>query len=412
MYRKIRKILQPTTHGALTRIMVQCQKTTTELPEDFQTFLATTAEDNIEWDSILNKESIDDNLLRFNRNYFRAASASPCGSGLFHDKLTFTSFSAPAKKLLNGIIPPLWYGNDELLREFLTSFAIPPKIKTIPPIQTTITEDDVKFGFRNWTTTTSPSGRHFGHYKAILNDKALLKILTTFLHITITSGLAITRWCNAVNIMIEKDSGKPKHNRLQIIHLFEADFNLFLKLQWGSTLAKGAVNEDLLHSGQHGSIPKRAPMDPIMHIELTNDLCRLLNHNLARFNNDASACYDRIIVTLGMLAARRCGMPENAVRTHATCLQFMKYMVKTKHGVSEDKTPTAIRHGPLAVGGLDQLPEGCNLLQLGNGSTTTHESSILATEVRHLRTASQTPWNSYHLSDKSMGDITATINTT
>ncbi len=54
MYRKIRKILQPTTHGALSRIMVRRQKTTTELPEDFQTFLATTAADNIEWDSIVN----------------------------------------------------------------------------------------------------------------------------------------------------------------------------------------------------------------------------------------------------------------------------------------------------------------------------------------------------------------------
>ena len=338
MYRKIRQILQPTTHGALTRIMVPRLKTTTELPEDFQKFLETTAEDNIEWDSILNKESIDYNLLRFNRNHFRAASASPCGSGQIHEELTFTSLSEPAKELLNGTIPPQWYGNDELLREFLTSFAIPPKIQTMPSIPTTITEDDVKFGFRKWkeTTTTSPSGRHLGHYKAIITDEVLLKCLTTFLHITITSGQVITRWCNAVNIMIEKDSGKPKLNRLRIIHLFEADFNLFLKLQWGSRLVKRAVNEDLLHSGQHGSVPKRTPMDPIMLTELTNDLCRLLKHNLARFDNDASACYDRIIVTLGMLAARRCGMPENAVRTHASCLQFMKYMVKTIHGISED----------------------------------------------------------------------------
>jgi hypothetical protein len=144
IYRKIRKILQPTTNGALTRIMVPCLTTTTELPQDFQTFLATTSEDNIQWDSILNKESIDYNLLRFNRNHFRAASASPCGSGLIHDELTFTSLSAQVKELLNGTIPLQWYGNDEILREFLTSFAIPPKIKTMPPIQTTITEDKPK----------------------------------------------------------------------------------------------------------------------------------------------------------------------------------------------------------------------------------------------------------------------------
>ncbi|KAI2509666.1 hypothetical protein MHU86_4786 [Fragilaria crotonensis] len=77
-------------------------------------------------------------------------------------------------------------------------------------------------------------------------------------------------------------------------------------------------------------------MDPIMLIQLTTDLSRLLKVNLARFDNDASACYDRIIVALGMLAARRLGMPDNAIKTHADALRFMQYTVKTIHGISED----------------------------------------------------------------------------
>ncbi|KAI2494431.1 hypothetical protein MHU86_20114 [Fragilaria crotonensis] len=72
-----------------------------------------------------------------------------------------------------------------------------------------------------------------------------------------------------------------------------------------------------------------------MLTQLTTDLCRVLRHDMARFDNDASACYDRIIVALGMLAARRCGMPKNAVRLHAEALQFMRYTVKTAYGVSE-----------------------------------------------------------------------------
>jgi hypothetical protein len=76
-------------------------------------------------------------------------------------------------------------------------------------------------------------------------------------------------------------------------------------------------------------------MDPIMLTQLTTDLCRILKRNLARFDNDALACYDRIIVALGMLAARRCGMPANAIRLHAEALQFMRYTVKTVYGVSE-----------------------------------------------------------------------------
>jgi hypothetical protein len=90
-----------------------------------------------------------------------------------------------------------------------------------------------------------------------------------------------------------------------------------------------AIKLNLLHDSQHGSIPGRAAMDPIMLTQLTSDLCRILKHDLFRFDNDASACYDRIIVALGMLAARRCGMPDNAIRLHAEALQFMKYTVKT-----------------------------------------------------------------------------------
>lgn len=73
-----------------------------------------------------------------------------------------------------------------------------------------------------------------------------------------------------------------------------------------------------------------------MLTQFTTDLCQLLKHNLTRFDNDANPCYDRIIVALGMLAARRCGMPKNAIKTHADALRLMKYTLKTIFGISED----------------------------------------------------------------------------
>lgn len=76
-------------------------------------------------------------------------------------------------------------------------------------------------------------------------------------------------------------------------------------------------------------------IEPVMLLQLTTDLSMVLKHNLARFDNDASACHDRIIVALAMLAARRCGMPEESVQTHADVLRLMKYAVKTVHGVSD-----------------------------------------------------------------------------
>ena len=338
MYANIRSTVKPSTNGSLTHLLVLHHKTSTALPDNFQDFLANTDEEDIQWDSILDQDSINSNLLRFNREHFRAAAASPCGHGMLHDTLSFTSLTPEADALLMGTLPPSWHGDDDLLREFLTSFIIPDSTKHLPPITSDITTLDVHKGFAVWKekTSTSPSGRHLGHYKAIIQEETLLHCLTNFLQLTLKHGLVLTRWCNAVNIMIEKDSGQPKLTRLRIIHLFEADLNLFLKLQWGSRLVRHAGKHSLLNDGQHGSVPRRTAMDPIMLTELTTDLCRQLKHNLARFDNDASACYDRIIVALGMLAARRCGMPTNSIQTHAKCLQQMKYSVKPSHGISAD----------------------------------------------------------------------------
>ena len=338
MYANIRQVVKPEQRGGLTKLLVPRDRRQPDLPGNFQEFLGTTDPADIIWDTLLDKESIEYNLLRYNRSSFRAASVSPCGHGDIHEKLKFNSLSTEASELLSGTLPTAWIGHDALLREFLTSFAIPDSVKSTSPISTDVSEEDVKFGFKKWkeTTSTSPSGRHLGHYKAIIQDPGLLTSMTQFLHVIIKRGITLTRWSNAVNIMIEKDQGTPRITRLRIIHLFEADFNFFLKLIWGSRLVKRTVHLDLLNDGQHGSVPRRTATDPIMLTQLTTDLCRILKHNHARFDNDASACYDRIIVTLGMLAARRCGMPENAIRTHADSLQLMKYTVKTAHGISDN----------------------------------------------------------------------------
>ena len=300
------------------------------------------------WDTVLSKDEIEDHLIYFNRESFRAAANSPCGHGVIHDALTFTSLSPEAESLLHGIVPTSWHGDNDLLKEFLASFAIPHTVQEVDPIPITISSDDFKKGILQWkeSTTTSPSGRHLGHYKAIVQDVMLLESISTFMDIAITRGISISRWQQAVNVLIEKDVGDPKINRLRIIHLFEADYNLFLKLTWGSRLVRRAVKMKLLNDGQHGSTPGKTTMEPIMLTQLTADMSRLLKINYARFDNDASACFDRIIVALGMLAARRCGMPFQAVRTHARSLELMRYMVKTVHGVSE-KSYTGTPFAPL-----------------------------------------------------------------
>jgi hypothetical protein len=146
-----------------------------------------------------------------------------------------------------------------LLKEFLSSFFFPSHARKLEEKSTKIMEDDVKSGFGRWkeASSTSPSGQHLGHYRAIIQHHILLECLTKFMAIAIERGISITRWQRSINVMLEKDPGQPQISRLRIIHLFEADFNFFLKVMWGSQLVRRATNDGMikravwLSTGQH-----------------------------------------------------------------------------------------------------------------------------------------------------------------
>jgi hypothetical protein len=86
----------------------------------------------------------------------------------------FSSLTPAAEQFLKGHIPKDWYKNDRLFKEFLMSFMIPQHIRDRPPIKSTLTSDDIVQGISKWQekTTTSPSGRHLGHYKALIQEPA------------------------------------------------------------------------------------------------------------------------------------------------------------------------------------------------------------------------------------------------
>jgi hypothetical protein len=122
---------------------------------------------------------------------------------------------------LGNILPE----TEQVIREL----SMPEEIKVLgKKIDTEISEEDFISGFKGWkeSTSTSPSGRHLGHYKAIVNDPDLKKqdpekshlreretnfvsSLVKLLNIPIKYGFAPKRWCTSVTVMIEKDPGNP-----------------------------------------------------------------------------------------------------------------------------------------------------------------------------------------------------------
>jgi hypothetical protein len=128
--------------------------------------------------------------------------------------------------------------------------AMPEEIKVLgKKIDCEISEEDFISGFKGWreSTSNSPSGSHLGDYKAIATDPDLKIKKPEDLHLRecetnllrCSSSYSIwtpKRWCTSIMVMIKKDPGSPRIKRLQVIHLFEADYNLSLKLLWGKRM--------------------------------------------------------------------------------------------------------------------------------------------------------------------------------
>ena len=289
---------------------------------------------SVTYDTILDCDAIEEELNRYNREWFRQASNTPFGSGELYDLVGYDGLTETATSIVNGdCIDYLGVPMSRPIQVFLEECKRPDSIL---PIQTDITTEQFVDAIKKWkeSTSTSPSGRHLGHYRTAILDDAVTTLHTQLLNIPIQYGFAPARWTYSVTPLIEKDPGRPFLTRLRVIHLFEADYNLFLKIIFGRRMVKNAEAANALNDQQHGSRPRRMTTDALFYARLEKDLIRQTKMNSAHMDNDATGCYDRIVTSLGMIACRRLGMPDNAIRCQAEVLRQMHYSIKHSYGIS------------------------------------------------------------------------------
>jgi hypothetical protein len=110
-------------------------------------------------------------------------------------------------------------------------------------------------------------------------------------------GISLQRWQRSVTTMIEKVPGNPKINKLRVIHLYEADYNLLLKIIWARRLVWHANDKDRINEGQAGSRPDRNATDVAIQKEMKFFYSTITNTGLATMDNDAKAVTIELFVT-------------------------------------------------------------------------------------------------------------------
>ena len=353
-FRKIRNTLRPIRSGTLSKVEIpwelgeelaksstdqtSAQSPSPEAATILQRIIRHKRQATEEWVTVIDKPTLERSILLFCQQHFQQAAQTPFGSGHLAKLLLSSGLTPAGEQMLQGT----WTADAGIamtpeLQAFISRLAVPAELRDVPQITSEVTVDEYKEAIRRWNerTSTSPSGRHLGFYKALLAIPQILSDMCEMFNVVTRCGLVPKRWCKAVSVLLEKDPGRPSINRLRIIHLFEADYNLFLKIFWARRLVHRGEEYKQFGESQQGSRKGRRANDAVLLKRLTYDLTRIQRSNLGTFDNDAKSCYDRIINSVAMMAARRLGMPENQVATHAGVLKNMRYVVKTAYGVSE-----------------------------------------------------------------------------
>jgi hypothetical protein len=158
-----------------------------------------------------------------------------------------------------------------------------------------------------------------------------------YYHIAIAelrTGQSLDRWQNSITAMIEKIPGCPRIHKIRVIHLFEADYNLLLKIRWARRLVWNANDAGKLDDGQAGSRPGRNAIDVVVQKEMKYLYSHLTRTGMATMDNDVKCCYNQIICNLVMNISQYYGLSSTTMQTQATTLQKMRYWLQTALGDS------------------------------------------------------------------------------
>ena len=304
-----------------------------------------------QWKWVKDPHEVEHYLLLRNRLHFGQAQGTPFTCPPFDDDLDWSASTEVADQILNG--------------SYSYSSHIPNCNDLIRACQTSTTGDDLpaeisKADFRGkikaWreSTTTSPSGRHLGRYKALFvsgiseedteelredipvekKQEAIAALILTLMNYCIRNKYVLERWKKIINVMIFKEQGNFKIHRLRVIHIYEADFNLILAVKWRQLL-RHADNHQMINGGQYGGRPGCEAQSLTLLEELKYDISYLTRRTLVHFDNDATSCYDRIIVPFASLINRKYGIHPSVVAVHASTLQNARFHLKTASGVSD-----------------------------------------------------------------------------
>ena len=305
------------------------------------------------WRTITNPTDIDHYIRMRNRGHFSQAHGTPFTEIPLTTDINWAADTVTADDILCG------HSQIESIQSIPQCQALLDACRAVTELNALpaeITTQEFKAKMRSWRklTTTSPSGRHLGRYKALIpnldvhddtsghlepiykqKQEFIIQTIVAILNYCIRNNYTPQRWKTIINTMIFKESGNYKIHRLRVIHIYEADFNLLLAVKWRQLLQYANLQGNI-NDGLFGGRPGCEAQSLVFLEELKYDTSYCSRRTLFNFDNDATSCYDRIIIALASIINRKYGMHQRLVALHANTLQQARFHLRTVNGISSD----------------------------------------------------------------------------
>lgn len=231
LFTTLRQHFHPSTRSGIAHVL---------LPDlDSQGNPTSIAEQASTWRTETDPTAVLEHLFNRNIQHFGQAAGTPFTTPPLVDKFGYIGMTFQGEQLIQE-------GHHSINRDTISTPTLDvldrltDTTKRQPIYHDLISFESFTSAIKKWreSTSTSPSGRHLGHYKSLLSiDSYASKyteespdpgsdILQVLYHIATSafnSGQSLERWKQVTTCMIEKIPGEPRINKLRVIHLYEAD---------------------------------------------------------------------------------------------------------------------------------------------------------------------------------------------
>lgn len=292
--------------------------------------------ENTTWSTVIKAQALHEVLTKDCMEHFYQAAETPFVSGPIAVKLGPFVDNKYCDSVLAGTFDFTNIAEITEVKELINGMQYPDPSNATPLIDSTIDEEGFidAISHTRERTSSSPSGRHYGHYCALLRSPQTLGYIAALANFCFHWGVTMRRWEKVIQPQLPKDNGTPRIKRIWQITLIKANLTMCLSELFGRWLMDNAEEHNLLHPYQFGSCKGRMSISAVLLKRLSYDQIRQSRMDAIMFDNDAKACYDWMIPSQSAMISQRAGMPRKAANTFLQILLHMEYFVCTAYGVS------------------------------------------------------------------------------